>query len=49
MWSIARDNPNSLDDLSRINGIGPQRLNLHGEDILGELTEAKNAPAPESA
>jgi len=49
MWSIARDNPNSLDDLSRINGIGPQRLNLHGEDILGELTEDKNAPAPESA
>ena len=49
MWSIARDNPNSLDDLGRISGIGPQRLNLHGADILGELTEEKSSPAPEGA
>jgi len=49
MWSIARDNPNSLDALARINGIGPQRLNLHGEDILGELTEEQASPSPEGA
>lgn len=49
MWSIARDNPNSLDDLARISGIGPQRLNLHGEEILEELTEEKTSSAPEGA
>ncbi len=38
MWDIARGNPNSLDDLAQIPGIGPCRLDLHGEDILGELT-----------
>jgi len=38
MWDIARGNPNSLDELARIPGIGPCRLQLHGESILGELT-----------
>lgn len=37
MWDIARGNPNSLDDLAQIPGIGPCRLSLHGEAILGEL------------
>jgi len=37
MWDIAHGNPNSLDDLSRIPGIGPCRLDLHGEAILEEL------------
>lgn len=37
MWSIARDNPESMDDLARIAGIGPERLSLHGKEILGEL------------
>ena len=37
LWDIARGNPNSLDDLATIPGIGPCRLDLHGESILGEL------------
>lgn len=37
MWSIARNNPDSLDDLARIEGIGPHRLRQHGADILSEL------------
>lgn len=37
MWDIARGNPNSIDDLARIPGIGPCRLDLHGEAILDEL------------
>lgn len=37
LWDIARGNPNTLDDLARIPGIGPCRLSLHGESILGEL------------
>ena len=49
MWSIARDNPSSMDDLGRISGIGPQRLNMHGEEILGELTEERSTPASEGA
>lgn len=44
MWSIARDNPNTLADLGQINGVGPHRLNLHGEEILDELSE-EEAPA----
>lgn len=38
MWDIARGNPNSLADLARIPGIGPCRLDLHGEAILVELS-----------
>jgi len=49
MWSIARDNPSSMADLGRISGIGPQRLNMHGEEILGELTEERSTPASEGA
>lgn len=45
MWTIARDNPNSLDDLARITGMGPQRLNRHGEEILSELVAQAEAPA----
>lgn len=45
MWSIARDNPNSLDDLGRIDGMGPQRLEQHGASILTELTQGVSIPA----
>ena len=44
MWTIARNNPNSLADLARIDGMGPQRLQQHGPAILTELTQDAEPP-----
>lgn len=44
LWSIAQDNPDSVDALARIAGIGPERLQLHGKEILGEITEESTPP-----
>lgn len=47
MWSIARSNPDSLDALARVDGMGPQRMNQHGEQILSELNEEMADPVPQ--
>ena len=44
MWSIARENPDSLADLAEIDGMGPQRLQQHGPAILTELNGAPVLP-----
>ena len=37
LWALAKDVPQSLDELSRVNGIGPVRMQLYGEELLDVL------------
>lgn len=39
LWEIAHANPNNLEELSGIDSLGPQRLQLYGELILSRITE----------
>lgn len=39
LWSIARANPRSMDDLAALDTLGPWRLETYGEDILRLLRQ----------
>jgi DNA helicase-2/ATP-dependent DNA helicase PcrA len=38
--AIARTNPSSLDDLARVKGIGPAKLELYGDSVLRVLADS---------
>jgi ribonuclease D len=37
LWALARDVPSSLDELRAVDGIGPVRMELYGEDLMDVL------------
>ncbi len=43
--AIAEQNPQTLDDLNGINGIGARKLEAYGEAVLGEISEVNAAMA----
>jgi superfamily II DNA helicase RecQ len=47
--AIAATRPSSLVALRRIDGIGPAKLDLYGDDILAVLAGVDDAPRPAPA
>lgn len=37
LWALAKNVPQSLDELRQVEGIGPVRLQLYGEELMGVL------------
>jgi ribonuclease D len=42
MWALARNLPNSLDELRQLNVLGPWRLENYGEEILAVIQRVNN-------
>jgi len=38
LWALAKEVPASLDELRQVDGIGPVRLKLYGEELMGVLS-----------
>lgn len=45
--SIALELPRSLDQLARVQGFGPQKLELYGDEVLQAIEEAIGSGNPD--